>query len=207
MFPGSNVCEKIEIRNCEIPSVDRLCLVCSAGFIQDEVAGKCVQVSGSDIKANCLRYDSALACTQCEENHFMDGSDCVAVTKEVSNCQIYSTTDNCDSCKSGFFLVTDTDGNQTCQSISKKANCWRYSLQQCDECKNSKVMNRNYFLDQLISPAVIQTNVQILESEMLLSTQQGNLCVSPSDVNCSSTNANTGECTGCNSGYLSLIHI
>ena len=202
MYPGSNVCEKFEILNCEIPSVDRLCLICNSGYMLDEVAGICVQVGGSDIKTECLRYDSNMACVECNEDHFMDGSDCVAVTSTVSNCKIYSSLTKCDICKTGYFLVEESNGNQTCQSISKKSNCWRYSLNQCDECDNNKVMNKNYFLDQINNSAVIQTNVSIVEDEILFSTQQGNLCVDLSDVNCISTDSNTGECLSCDAGYF-----
>lgn len=131
----------------------------------------------------------------------MDGSECKAVTKTISNCQMYSAADTCKTCKLGYFLVTGSDNSQSCQSISKASNCWRYSLAQCDECKNNKVMNRNFFLDQEISSTVVQANVQIAKDELVLSAAQGDLCVTPSDPHCTSTDANTGECLECSSGY------
>lgn len=203
-FMGNSQCEQIEIRHCEVPSVSQQCERCIPGHVPDRVSGTCVKVAGSDVKANCERYDENNACILCALDHFIDGDACTAIAddKKIRNCAVYSSADKCDSCAKEYFLTVDADGVQSCQSISLQSNCWRYSAGQCDVCKSSFVMNKNFWLDQPLSDANLQSALHVVNDEFLLSGAQGSVCASPSDQNCTSWDSKTGACLQCTSGFF-----
>ena len=71
-FDGT--CEKKEIENCEVASLNHfsnLCLQCAPNYVLDIVQGKCVSVNFSKIVPDCYRYSSLSTCVSCNPDHYI----------------------------------------------------------------------------------------------------------------------------------------
>lgn len=202
--PDTKKCYKNFIPKCEVPSSNLLCMVCDPGYVLDETMGVCATVSDSSIVTNCKRYSNNKSCIECDEKYFIDGSACSAVTDELSNCMTYSSATECASCKEGYYLVSTTDNGvttQECKSFSSSSNCKKYSFGECQQCKTSFQMNKNYFLEQMISENLLQDKLNLLKTEAHLSDTQGSVCVSSTTSHCQENDSSVGTCVKCSSGY------
>ena len=43
----------------------------------------------------------------CEDNHYVSGSKCAKVVKNIDNCKVYSAADLCSACNANFQLAVD----------------------------------------------------------------------------------------------------
>lgn len=206
--PGSTVCEKIEIPNCEVASVDFLCFLCAPGYILDGVGGKCLKVHAGAVVPFCYRYSQSGVCVQCNPSYYMSNFQCLATEKDLSDCEIYRSPQECLTCKSGFYLQERVDDSikppvvkQGCVKITEKNHCLAYSLAECDICKTGKIINKNYSISASLQGSFLQ-NVMVLGRETLfLNQREGPVCVTPAASHCQIIKSSTGECEKCSTGY------
>ncbi|MEL6802536.1 MAG: hypothetical protein AAFO91_01985, partial [Bacteroidota bacterium] len=206
--PGSMDCEKIEIPNCEVASVDFLCFRCAPGYILDQVGGKCLKVHAGAVVENCYRYSQAGVCVQCKTDFYMSDTSCLPTTRTIVDCEVSRDAEECLSCVNGFFLEEKVDDSvtppvvkQACVKITEKDNCLAYSLAECDVCKTGKIINRNYSLSAALSGSFLQNVIAIGRENQILTRSEGPVCVTPSASNCQTIKSSTGECEKCSVGY------
>ena len=149
-------CEKIDIENCQIPSLNRLtniCLLCEPNYILDTVQEKCVSVPLSHTIKDCKRYSQGRACMECTTGHYIFAGKCVKSETEVENCETYSQDGICENCMEEFFL--DKDDN-LCKEYPKIKNCSKYKTIGCEECLPGYSKNLNVYLNITVSNSFVQ---------------------------------------------------
>ena len=202
---GVGLCLKLEIENCELPTVDRSeskCLRCAKDHIFDTTTNKCKKVA--TLIQNCDQYDSSANCQLCSEGFFLDNKACTAVAsdKVVTNCMAYETTNfTCLYCKAGFFLNTAT---KACDSIPSEDNCIAYTQNKCLSCATGYIKDENFKLslsyDTSFMKQVVMATVDG-ESQALLVNANLNDCKKTTVLHCAEFET-FEKCLKCEAAYF-----
>ena len=202
---GSGLCIKLEVENCEVPTIDRSlnkCVRCIKEHIFDTTTNTCKKVAKTI--ENCERYDSKAACSLCKSGFYLKDAACTAVPTDSvkANCMIYNTdATECMACNSGFYLDQKT---KECASITKEQNCLAYTQNKCLECKSGYIMNLNYKMtlefDKSFAQEIVQAEVDGADDKVFL--VPGNLvnCQKTTVRNCA-TFETFDKCSKCANGY------
>ena len=166
---ASGGCEIILTDNCEVSSLDRVakaCLLCKPLYVLDPVQGKCVSVAISKVLPDCKRYTGLSTCSECANDHYIFGGQCVKSKELVPDCEGYQSEGVCSRCKKEFFL--DPEDN-TCSEFPRAINCAAYSRYQCDECKTGYAQNLNFYLDVKLTDAFVEnTSIAVITTPLVI---------------------------------------
>ena len=203
---GTGLCLKLEIENCEVPTVDRSvskCVRCVKEHIFDTTTNQCKKVA--NLIENCERYDSSADCQECAPGFYLTAATCTAVPTDnlITNCLGYnSDATACLYCNSGFYLNQKTS---TCDAVTAVDNCMAYTQNECLACSSGYLKNDNYKLSLSYDSAFMQQVVfaQVNESEgnVMVVNASLNNCQKTSVLNCD-TFETFDKCTVCSSGYF-----
>jgi len=82
-------------------------------------------IGANQITSFCKVYSTALACTSCIRNYFLQNGTCVLVPQAnlISGCNVYASNNTCAVCDNGHFLAAN---NTLCQSANGTSNCLSY---------------------------------------------------------------------------------
>ena len=81
-------CQKWNVNNCEIPSVNPLkiaCNLCMPGFSLDNRGNRCSPVPEKYLVLNCKRYGWEYSCRECNENFYLSRKKCKSISNPIEN--------------------------------------------------------------------------------------------------------------------------
>ena len=193
-------CQLNQVTNCLLPTQSGLCTTCLNQFYLDTNTRLCMAVSAAKLVSNCILYNSAQDCALCGPNFYVSNGRCVALTKTIPFCRLYSGDGVCSECQQDYVRsATDT----ACTALPKSTNCLFYTFLQCDTCNPGYINNpnlyfqnwsnndyiTNWYLHNIISPNNYWQKLEV--------------CQKITVTNCEiASTFNT--CTKCNANYYLL---
>ena len=198
-FDGS--CEKKEVENCEIGSLDHFttpCLLCKPNYVLDIVQGKCVSVNVSKVVQDCHRYSSISTCLSCVSGHYMSYGQCIKSETEVQDCLYYSDEGICSQCMTDKYL--DRDSNQ-CLGFPQAVGCSVYNSLRCDQCKYGFAQDLNFYMRRSATMSEAQSFALGITDQSQVSGSLDNNCFPLNVPNCK-VHETADSCMECDSGYF-----
>lgn len=196
-----NKCEKVEIDNCQVPSLNRLaisCLLCQPNYILDLVQGKCVSVALSKIIPDCERYTQNGICNECSADHYIFAGGCLKSEVLVENCEKYSTEGICSSCVDDFFLDSE---NNVCSEFPRITNCKLYNTIGCDQCSEGFSQDLNFYMRKTLTSSDVEQSAVFNSQNPLVIEGSDNNCFKNQVDNCVVFETPTA-CLKCEPGYF-----
>ncbi len=133
-------CVQVDIENCQSINFDGNCTQCIGDFYLDTSTHNCNSLPPSSLVPNCSFYSSAKNCIRCKTGFYLNESKCKAITKFVSNCEIYEEDGKCSECLRDYAL---DKGGLVCRLGESEQFCQFYSRTQCLTCKEKYIKNYN----------------------------------------------------------------
>lgn len=195
-------CEMKTVEGCMVLNPEYTasnpCLVCEAGKVDDTENNKCVAVSTDKAKENCKTYNKTNSnCDSCEDDYFLNGAACSAVTEKVDNCATYSSATACSICKVGYYLE-----DAKCVKITVVDNCYSHSLNKCDMCDSDYVINRGLNADVTVDASLREALARGNQATVMMSAKNSNTVCQKKDVYKCIEFETFDTCKTCSSLYM-----
>lgn len=107
------------------------CAICKKGYVM--INKKCEAFPGT-VPDNCLQYDAAGACLQCNSKFYLNGAACSPVSPELSGCLYYGTSQTvCTGCDASVFPPAYLVGG-ACKQMTASNCMFLDSATECAYC-------------------------------------------------------------------------